>query len=152
MVSEKEKKTGDNTTWMLFLWSRKLRYWNITIYQFRFRAHRVWSLLHRTRTFCCWFDPTIGRELRLLLGSEPMENRGKFGYLWTWEWRRLHNEELHRSTRYFIIWNQVMITLLKVFKTLKGYKNMSKGRSFTFISLFPIRIFTVFLDPFPWKI
>lgn len=53
-------------------------------------------------------------------------------------------------SRNFIIWNSILNTLHKEFKTLIGYKNINKGRTFIFISLFSIIIFNNFLGLFPY--
>jgi len=53
-------------------------------------------------------------------------------------------------SRHFILWNKVLLSLHKEFKTLIGYKNINKGRSFIFISLFSIIIFNNFLGLFPY--
>nr|WGO57890.1 ATP synthase F0 subunit 6 [Brephallus tramlapensis] len=53
-------------------------------------------------------------------------------------------------SRNFILWNTVMISLHKEFKTLIGYKNINKGSTFIFISLFSIIMFNNFLGLFPY--
>lgn len=52
-------------------------------------------------------------------------------------------------TRLNIIWNRIIITLYKEFKTLLGEKRKN-GRSFIFISLFSIILFNNFLGLFPY--
>nr|AVN68304.1 ATP synthase F0 subunit 6 [Panesthia angustipennis] len=53
-------------------------------------------------------------------------------------------------SRQFILWNKVLISLHKEFKTLIGYKNILKGSSFIFISLFSMIMFNNFLGLFPY--
>nr|UBN09044.1 ATP synthase F0 subunit 6 [Panesthia tryoni tryoni] len=53
-------------------------------------------------------------------------------------------------SRHFILWNKVLISLHKEFKTLIGYKNILKGSSFIFISLFSLIMFNNFLGLFPY--
>nr|AVN67499.1 ATP synthase F0 subunit 6 [Phoetalia pallida] len=53
-------------------------------------------------------------------------------------------------SRHFILWNKVLLTLHKEFKTLIGYKNINKGSTFIFISLFSIIMFNNFLGLFPY--
>nr|AVN67488.1 ATP synthase F0 subunit 6 [Panchlora nivea] len=53
-------------------------------------------------------------------------------------------------SRHFILWNTVMTALHKEFKTLIGFKNINKGSSFIFISLFSIIMFNNFLGLFPY--
>nr|YP_009250302.1 ATP synthase F0 subunit 6 [Panchlora nivea]AMW91057.1 ATP synthase F0 subunit 6 [Panchlora nivea] len=53
-------------------------------------------------------------------------------------------------SRHFLLWSKVMISLHKEFKTLIGYKNINKGSSFIFISLFSIIMFNNFLGLFPY--
>nr|WGO58007.1 ATP synthase F0 subunit 6 [Rhabdoblatta densimaculata] len=53
-------------------------------------------------------------------------------------------------SRHFILWNTIMINLHKEFKTLIGYKNINKGSTFIFISLFSIIMFNNFLGLFPY--
>nr|YP_010946847.1 ATP synthase F0 subunit 6 [Rhabdoblatta nigrovittata]WGO57604.1 ATP synthase F0 subunit 6 [Rhabdoblatta nigrovittata] len=53
-------------------------------------------------------------------------------------------------SRHFILWNNVLLTLHKEFKTLIGYKNINKGSTFIFISLFSIIMFNNFLGLFPY--
>nr|UBN08797.1 ATP synthase F0 subunit 6 [Macropanesthia mackerrasae] len=53
-------------------------------------------------------------------------------------------------SRHFMLWNKVLISLHKEFKTLIGYKNILKGSSFIFISLFSLIMFNNFLGLFPY--
>nr|YP_009387529.1 ATP synthase F0 subunit 6 [Nauphoeta cinerea]ARS88098.1 ATP synthase F0 subunit 6 [Nauphoeta cinerea]AVN67479.1 ATP synthase F0 subunit 6 [Nauphoeta cinerea] len=53
-------------------------------------------------------------------------------------------------SRHFILWNKVLLTLHKEFKTLIGFKNINKGATFIFISLFSIIMFNNFLGLFPY--
>nr|UBN08888.1 ATP synthase F0 subunit 6 [Panesthia obtusa] len=53
-------------------------------------------------------------------------------------------------SRHFILWNKVLISLHKEFKTLIGYKSILKGSSFIFISLFSLIMFNNFLGLFPY--
>nr|YP_010946327.1 ATP synthase F0 subunit 6 [Anisolampra panfilovi]WGO57045.1 ATP synthase F0 subunit 6 [Anisolampra panfilovi] len=53
-------------------------------------------------------------------------------------------------SRHFILWNMIMLSLHKEFKTLIGYKNINKGSTFIFISLFSIIMFNNFLGLFPY--
>nr|AVN67810.1 ATP synthase F0 subunit 6 [Ischnoptera bilunata] len=53
-------------------------------------------------------------------------------------------------SRHFILWNKILLTLHKEFKTLIGYSNINKGSSFIFISLFSIIMFNNFLGLFPY--
>nr|WGO58020.1 ATP synthase F0 subunit 6 [Rhabdoblattella disparis] len=53
-------------------------------------------------------------------------------------------------SRNLILWNKILLTLHKEFKTLIGYKNMNKGSTFIFISLFSIIMFNNFLGLFPY--
>nr|AVN67310.1 ATP synthase F0 subunit 6 [Blaberus discoidalis] len=53
-------------------------------------------------------------------------------------------------SRHFILWNKVLINLHKEFKTLIGFKNINKGSTFMFISLFSIIMFNNFLGLFPY--
>nr|QOV03270.1 ATP synthase F0 subunit 6 [Hydrellia maura] len=52
-------------------------------------------------------------------------------------------------SRYHIIWNQIMITLHKEFKTLLGPMGHN-GSSFIFISLFSMILFNNFMGLFPY--
>lgn len=52
-------------------------------------------------------------------------------------------------SRYNIIWNNIIITLHKEFKTLLGLTG-KRGRTFIFISLFSIIIFNNFIGLFPY--
>lgn len=52
-------------------------------------------------------------------------------------------------SRYSLIWNNVIITLHKEFKTLLGPFN-HKGRTFLFISLFSFILFNNFIGLFPY--
>lgn len=52
-------------------------------------------------------------------------------------------------SRYHIIWNNILLTLHKEFKTLLGV-NGHKGRSFIFISLFSLILFNNFIGLFPY--
>lgn len=52
-------------------------------------------------------------------------------------------------SRYHIIWNSILLTLHKEFKTLLGPAGHN-GRTFMFISLFAIIIFNNFLGLFPY--
>jgi len=52
-------------------------------------------------------------------------------------------------SRYYLIWNNILLTLHKEFKTLLGL-NGHKGRTFIFICLFSIIIFNNFLGLFPY--
>nr|AVN67428.1 ATP synthase F0 subunit 6 [Gromphadorhina oblongonota] len=53
-------------------------------------------------------------------------------------------------SRLNILWNNILITLHKEFKTLIGYKSINKGASFIFISLFSMIMFNNFLGLFPY--
>nr|YP_010620958.1 ATP synthase F0 subunit 6 [Hebardina concinna]WAX39302.1 ATP synthase F0 subunit 6 [Hebardina concinna] len=53
-------------------------------------------------------------------------------------------------SRHFMLWNMLLINLHKEFKTLLGNKNINKGSSFIFISLFSIIMFNNFLGLFPY--
>nr|AVN68357.1 ATP synthase F0 subunit 6 [Opisthoplatia orientalis] len=53
-------------------------------------------------------------------------------------------------SRHFILWNTILASLHKEFKTLIGYKNINKGSTFIFISLFSIIMFNNFLGLFPY--
>nr|YP_010946405.1 ATP synthase F0 subunit 6 [Haplosymploce aurantiaca]WGO57123.1 ATP synthase F0 subunit 6 [Haplosymploce aurantiaca] len=53
-------------------------------------------------------------------------------------------------SRHNILWNSVLLNLHKEFKTLIGYKNINKGSTFIFISLFSIIVFNNFLGLFPY--
>nr|WGO57422.1 ATP synthase F0 subunit 6 [Panesthia angustipennis cognata] len=53
-------------------------------------------------------------------------------------------------SRQFMLWNKVLISLHKEFKMLIGYKNILKGSSFIFISLFSMIMFNNFLGLFPY--
>nr|UBN08927.1 ATP synthase F0 subunit 6 [Panesthia sloanei]UBN08940.1 ATP synthase F0 subunit 6 [Panesthia sloanei] len=53
-------------------------------------------------------------------------------------------------SRHFFLWNKVLISLHKEFKNLIGYKNILKGSSFIFISLFSLIMFNNFLGLFPY--
>nr|WGO57981.1 ATP synthase F0 subunit 6 [Pseudophoraspis clavellata] len=52
--------------------------------------------------------------------------------------------------RPFILWNLIMLILHKEFKMLIGYKNINKGSTFFFISLFSIIMFNNLLGLFPY--
>nr|YP_010554572.1 ATP synthase F0 subunit 6 [Tachycines shuangcha]UYO78930.1 ATP synthase F0 subunit 6 [Tachycines shuangcha] len=52
-------------------------------------------------------------------------------------------------SRYLIIWNSILITLHKEFKTLIGSTGMN-GSTFIFISLFTVILFNNFLGLFPY--
>lgn len=52
-------------------------------------------------------------------------------------------------SRYHVIWNNILVTLHKEFKTLLGPAGHN-GRTFMFISLFAIIIFNNFLGLFPY--
>lgn len=53
-------------------------------------------------------------------------------------------------SRHYILWNKLLTNLHIEFKTLLGTKNINKGASFIFISLFSIIIFNNFLGLFPY--
>nr|QZP41266.1 ATP synthase F0 subunit 6 [Geoscapheus dilatatus] len=53
-------------------------------------------------------------------------------------------------SRHFILWNKILTSLHKEFKTLIGHKNILKGSSFIFVSLFSLIIFNNFLGLFPY--
>nr|AVN68049.1 ATP synthase F0 subunit 6 [Beybienkoa kurandanensis] len=53
-------------------------------------------------------------------------------------------------SRQFTLWNLILLTLHKEFKTLIGYKNINKGGTLIFISLFSIIMFNNFLGLFPY--
>nr|AVN68249.1 ATP synthase F0 subunit 6 [Rhabdoblatta sp. RHA] len=53
-------------------------------------------------------------------------------------------------SRHFMLWNKILLNLHKEFKTLIGYKNINKGSTFIFISLFSIIMFNNFLGLFPY--
>nr|AVN67277.1 ATP synthase F0 subunit 6 [Archimandrita tessellata] len=53
-------------------------------------------------------------------------------------------------SRHFLLWNKILINLHKEFKTLIGFKNINKGSTFMFISLFSIIMFNNFLGLFPY--
>lgn len=52
-------------------------------------------------------------------------------------------------SRYHIIWNRILLTLHKEFKTLLGTSG-HKGRTFIFVSLFSLIIYNNFLGLFPY--
>lgn len=52
-------------------------------------------------------------------------------------------------SRYHIIWNNILLTLHKEFKTLLGTRRHT-GRSFIFISLFSLILFNNFIGLFPY--
>lgn len=52
-------------------------------------------------------------------------------------------------SRYHIIWNNILLTLHKEFKTLLGIRG-HKGSSFIFISLFSLILFNNFIGLFPY--
>nr|UBN08745.1 ATP synthase F0 subunit 6 [Geoscapheus woodwardi] len=53
-------------------------------------------------------------------------------------------------SRHLFLWNKILLSLHKEFKTLIGYKNIFKGSSFIFISLFSLIMFNNFLGLFPY--
>nr|AVN67829.1 ATP synthase F0 subunit 6 [Ischnoptera sp. B084] len=53
-------------------------------------------------------------------------------------------------SRHYILWNKLLLTLHKEFKTLIGYSKINKGSSFMFISLFSIIVFNNFMGLFPY--
>nr|YP_010946717.1 ATP synthase F0 subunit 6 [Paranauphoeta nigra]WGO57448.1 ATP synthase F0 subunit 6 [Paranauphoeta nigra] len=53
-------------------------------------------------------------------------------------------------SRMFVLWNKIITALHKEFKTLIGSKNINKGATFIFISLFTIIMFNNFLGLFPY--
>nr|UBN08836.1 ATP synthase F0 subunit 6 [Neogeoscapheus hanni] len=53
-------------------------------------------------------------------------------------------------SRHFFLWNKILMSLHKEFKTLIGYKTILKGSSFIFISLFSLIMFNNFLGLFPY--
>nr|UBN08823.1 ATP synthase F0 subunit 6 [Neogeoscapheus dahmsi] len=53
-------------------------------------------------------------------------------------------------SRHFFLWNKILISLHEEFKILIGYKNILKGSSFIFISLFSLIMFNNFLGLFPY--
>nr|YP_010947029.1 ATP synthase F0 subunit 6 [Eupolyphaga hanae]WGO57825.1 ATP synthase F0 subunit 6 [Eupolyphaga hanae] len=53
-------------------------------------------------------------------------------------------------TRHFILWNMMMNTLHKEFKTLIGIKKINNGSTLIFISLFSIIMFNNFMGLFPY--
>nr|AVN67419.1 ATP synthase F0 subunit 6 [Gromphadorhina grandidieri] len=53
-------------------------------------------------------------------------------------------------SRLNILWNNILTTLHKEFKTLIGYNSTNKGASFIFISLFSMIMFNNFLGLFPY--
>nr|YP_010620932.1 ATP synthase F0 subunit 6 [Bundoksia longissima]WAX39263.1 ATP synthase F0 subunit 6 [Bundoksia longissima] len=53
-------------------------------------------------------------------------------------------------SRYYILWNKLLINLHMEFKMLLGNKKINKGMSFIFISLFSIIMFNNFLGLFPY--
>nr|AVN67724.1 ATP synthase F0 subunit 6 [Eurycotis floridana] len=53
-------------------------------------------------------------------------------------------------SRQFILWNKLLINLHKEFKMLLGIKNINKGSSFIFISLFSMIMFNNFMGLFPY--
>nr|WAX39315.1 ATP synthase F0 subunit 6 [Homalosilpha sp. 1 ZQW-2020]WAX39328.1 ATP synthase F0 subunit 6 [Homalosilpha sp. 1 ZQW-2020] len=53
-------------------------------------------------------------------------------------------------SRHHIMWNKLLMNLHTEFKTLLGMKNINKGASFIFISLFSMIMFNNFLGLFPY--
>nr|AVN67258.1 ATP synthase F0 subunit 6 [Platyzosteria sp. AUS3] len=53
-------------------------------------------------------------------------------------------------SRHYYLWNKLIINLHMEFKTLLGIKNINKGSSFIFISLFSMIMFNNFLGLFPY--
>nr|AVN67249.1 ATP synthase F0 subunit 6 [Laxta sp. AUS2] len=53
-------------------------------------------------------------------------------------------------SRPMLLWNSILLSLHKEFKTLIGYKNKNKGSSFIFICLLSIIMFNNFLGLFPY--
>nr|AVN68057.1 ATP synthase F0 subunit 6 [Polyzosteria viridissima] len=53
-------------------------------------------------------------------------------------------------SRHYIMWNKLLMSLHMEFKTLLGKKNINKGSSFIFISLFSMIMFNNFLGLFPY--
>nr|YP_010620945.1 ATP synthase F0 subunit 6 [Catara rugosicollis]WAX39289.1 ATP synthase F0 subunit 6 [Catara rugosicollis] len=53
-------------------------------------------------------------------------------------------------SRHYILWNKLLINLHSEFKTLIGSKNINKGASFMFISLFSLIMFNNFMGLFPY--
>nr|AVN67713.1 ATP synthase F0 subunit 6 [Eurycotis decipiens] len=53
-------------------------------------------------------------------------------------------------SRQFMMWNMLLKNLHKEFKTLLGLKNINKGASFIFISLFSMIMFNNFMGLFPY--
>nr|YP_009229017.1 ATP synthase F0 subunit 6 [Blaptica dubia]ALS20319.1 ATP synthase F0 subunit 6 [Blaptica dubia]AMW91031.1 ATP synthase F0 subunit 6 [Blaptica dubia] len=53
-------------------------------------------------------------------------------------------------SRHFMLWNKIIINLHGEFKTLIGFKNINKGSTLIFISLFSIIMFNNFMGLFPY--
>nr|YP_010621010.1 ATP synthase F0 subunit 6 [Periplaneta japonica]WAX39393.1 ATP synthase F0 subunit 6 [Periplaneta japonica] len=53
-------------------------------------------------------------------------------------------------SRHYILWNKLLMNLYKEFKMLLGNKNINKGSSLIFISLFSMIMFNNFLGLFPY--
>nr|YP_010946990.1 ATP synthase F0 subunit 6 [Sorineuchora bivitta]WGO57747.1 ATP synthase F0 subunit 6 [Sorineuchora bivitta] len=53
-------------------------------------------------------------------------------------------------SRNFVLWNSVVTTLHKEFKTLIGFKSINKGSTLVFISLFSIIMINNFMGLFPY--
>nr|WGO58189.1 ATP synthase F0 subunit 6 [Allacta xizangensis] len=54
------------------------------------------------------------------------------------------------SSRYYMLWNKIMLNLHKEFKMLIGYKMINKGSTFIFISLMSMIMFNNFMGLFPY--
>nr|AVN68130.1 ATP synthase F0 subunit 6 [Protagonista lugubris] len=53
-------------------------------------------------------------------------------------------------SRNYLLWNKLLMNLYIEFKTLLGIKNINKGSSFIFISLFSMIMFNNFMGLFPY--
>nr|AVN68109.1 ATP synthase F0 subunit 6 [Carbrunneria paramaxi] len=53
-------------------------------------------------------------------------------------------------SRHQVLWNKILLILHQEFKTLIGFKNINKGSTFIFISLFSMIMFNNLLGLFPY--
>nr|YP_010946392.1 ATP synthase F0 subunit 6 [Balta valida]WGO57110.1 ATP synthase F0 subunit 6 [Balta valida] len=53
-------------------------------------------------------------------------------------------------SRYMMLWNKIMVSLHKEFKTLIGFKSINKGSTMIMISLFSMIMFNNFMGLFPY--
>nr|AIW06255.1 ATP synthase F0 subunit 6 [Blattodea sp. MT-2014] len=53
-------------------------------------------------------------------------------------------------SRYMMLWNMIMVNLHKEFKMLMGFKNINKGSTMIFISLFSMILYNNFMGLFPY--